>query len=102
MQSRVCEFNAQDFANTARAFATLGQRDQQLFTALAQDLKSRGCEFDAQDLANKAKTFATLGQLDDKLFTALAQELAQYPQQSRQLFLPSHVGPRIPARLNFC
>ena len=36
---RVGDFNPQSLANTAWAFATLGQLDTQLFTALAREAK---------------------------------------------------------------
>jgi len=36
-QLRVSEFNAQELANTAWAFATLGQVDKELFAALARE-----------------------------------------------------------------
>ena len=35
-ERRLDEFNAQSLANTAWAFATLGQQDEQLFQALAR------------------------------------------------------------------
>ena len=35
------QFNAQDFANTAWAFATVGQKDDQLFKALAKMAERR-------------------------------------------------------------
>ena len=36
---RVSEFNRQDLANTAWAFATVGQSDEKLFAALARVAK---------------------------------------------------------------
>ena len=35
-ERRLDKFNAQDFAMTAWAFATLGQQDEQVFKALAR------------------------------------------------------------------
>ena len=47
-------FNSQNPANTAWAFATLGQQDAQLFTELAREAKRRMGNFNLQDLANTA------------------------------------------------
>ncbi len=66
------EFKSQELANTAWAFATVGQSDEKLFVVLARAVERRVSEFNTQDLANTAWAFATLGQLDDKLFAALA------------------------------
>ena len=70
---RMCEFNAQHVANTAWTFATVGQLDASLFTALARAAEWHICEFKAQELANTAWAFATADQLDASLFTALAR-----------------------------
>ena len=48
------QFNAQDLANTAWAFAKVGQQDGQLFKALAKMAKRRLDQFNAQELANMA------------------------------------------------
>ena len=72
-ERRMCEFKAQELANTAWAFATASQPDTSLFTALARAAEWRMCEFKAQELANAAWAFATAGQLDASLFTALAR-----------------------------
>ena len=61
-------------ANTAWAFATLGQADVQLFIALAREAERCLGNFNPQDLANTAWAFATLGQADARLFAALAKE----------------------------
>ena len=61
-------------ANTAWAFATLGQPDARLFTALAKEAERRAGNFNPQNLANRAWAFATLGQPDAQLGTALARE----------------------------
>ena len=55
------EFNAQNIANTAWAFAKLGQLDEKLFAALAREAALRVSEFKAQNIANTAWAFATLG-----------------------------------------
>ena len=51
---RLGNFNAQELANTAWAFATIGQLDKQLFTALARMAERRLGNFNAQALANTA------------------------------------------------
>ena len=48
------QFNAQNLANTAWAFATAGQQDGQLFKALARMAEWRLDKFSAQNLANTA------------------------------------------------
>ena len=60
-------------ANTAWAFATLGQWDQKLFAALARAAQLRMSEFNAQTLAIMAWALAKLGQSDHKMFAALAR-----------------------------
>ena len=52
MLQKVGNFNPQDLANTAWAFATLGQLDAQLFTALAREAERHAGNFNPQDLAN--------------------------------------------------
>ena len=53
-EHRLDEFYEQGLANTAWAFATLGQQDEQLFKALAKMLERRLDQFNAQNLANTA------------------------------------------------
>ena len=53
-KQRVGVLNAQELANTAWAFATVGQHDEQLFKALAKMAEQRLDEFNAQNLANTA------------------------------------------------
>ena len=48
----------QELANTAWAFATLGQHDTQLFTALAKEAQRCMGNFNPQSLANTALAFA--------------------------------------------
>ena len=74
-EQRVCDFNAQSLANTAWAFATVGQWDEQLFMTLARASDQRVTDFDAQNLANTAWAFATADQKDASLFAALAAVL---------------------------
>ena len=72
-EPRLDEFNAQNLANTAWAFATAGQLDEALFAALARAAEPRLGEFNAQELANTVWAFATADQLDEALFAALAR-----------------------------
>ena len=71
---RVSEFNAQDVANAAWAFAEAKPLDEKLFTALARQAERRMIEFNAQNLAYTAWAFATVNLLDEKLCQALARE----------------------------
>ena len=48
------DFNMQELANTAWAFATANQPDAQLFAALARAAELRLGDFKVQDLANTA------------------------------------------------
>ena len=48
------EFKPQGLANTAWAFATVGQQDEQLFKALARMAEQRLDEFNPQGIANTA------------------------------------------------
>ena len=63
-ERRLGDFDPQGLANTAWAFATLGQSDVQLFTALAREAERHLGDFDPQNLANSAWAFAMLGQVD--------------------------------------
>ena len=71
------QFNAQDFANTAWAFATVGQKDEQFFKVLARMAEWRLDKFNLQALANTAWAFARVGQQDEQLFKALARMAEQ-------------------------
>ena len=53
-ERRLEQFNAQELANIAGAFATVGQKDEQLFKALAKMAERRLDQFNAQNLANTA------------------------------------------------
>jgi hypothetical protein len=75
IERRVGEFNAQDLANTAWAFAKACHEDALLFAALARASARRLDDFNPQDLVNTAWAFAKLGQLDAPLFAALARSL---------------------------
>ena len=48
------DFNAQDLANTAWAFATVGQLDAKLFSMLVSASEQQVGDFSAQELANMA------------------------------------------------
>ena len=65
-------FNPQALANTAWAFATVGQSDAQLFKALAREAERRVGDFNLQNLANTAWAFATVGHKDESLFASSA------------------------------
>ena len=60
VEQRVGDFNQQNLANTAWAFATLGHSDVQLFTALAREAERRVGDFNPQELANTAWAFMIL------------------------------------------
>ena len=53
-EQRLDKFNLQNIANTAWAFATVGQQDEQLFKALARMAERRLDKINAQDLTNTA------------------------------------------------
>ena len=55
------QFNAQNLANTAWAFATVNRPDDKLFTALARAAERRVNGFKPQELANTAWAFAMAG-----------------------------------------
>ena len=59
MERCIGDFNAQDAANTAWAFAMAGQSNAQLFATLAKVVEQRVGDFTAQNLANTAWAFAT-------------------------------------------
>ena len=67
------EFNARDLANTAFAFGTMVQANEDLLAALARAVARRVGEFDAQDLTNTTWAFATACQSYEKLFAALGR-----------------------------
>ena len=50
---RMDQFNAQSVANTAWAFATVGQKDEQLFKELARMAERRMDQFNAQEFAEQ-------------------------------------------------
>jgi len=54
----VSDFQTRNLANTAWAFATVGQSDAQLLAVLARAAEQSMYKFNAQDLANTAWAFA--------------------------------------------
>ena len=74
-ERRLDQFNAQGLKNTAWAFATVGQKDELLFNALARMAERCLDQFRAQELANTAWAFATVGQTDEQLFNAFRKAL---------------------------
>ena len=54
VEQRLTDFNAQNVANTAWAFATVNLRDEKLFAALTIAWERRLGEVDAQAVANAA------------------------------------------------
>ena len=71
VERRLSNFNPQDAANTAWAFATVIYRDEKLFAALAPAAERRLSDFNPQNAANTAWAFATVNYRDEKLFAAL-------------------------------
>merc|ERR1711937_731257 len=67
------DFNVQDLVATARAFATAGESDVQLFGALARAAQWFAADFNTCELANTVRAFAMAGQSDAHLFSALAE-----------------------------
>ena len=53
-ERRLSNFNPQNVANTAWAFATANYRDEKLFAALAIAAEQRLSEFNPQEVANTA------------------------------------------------
>ena len=56
----MCDFNSQNLANAAWAFARADQSDASLFAALATAAERLMCDFNSQELANAAWAFATV------------------------------------------
>ena len=71
------DFNSQNLANTAWAFATVGHKDERLFSTLAAAAERRTMDFNSQNLANTAWAFATAGHKDERLFSTLAAAAEQ-------------------------
>ena len=57
------DFIAQHISNTAWAFATVGQKNEPLFAALAKAAEQRMKDFKAQEISSTAWAFATVGPL---------------------------------------
>ena len=67
----------QNLANTAWAFATVGHKDERLFSTLAAAAERRMRDFNSQELANTAWAFATVGHKDERLLSTLAAAAEQ-------------------------
>ena len=72
-ERRVSDFKPQNLANTAWAFATLGQSDAPLFAALARAAERRMGDLKPQELANTAWAFARAALWDAAFFSVLAR-----------------------------
>ena len=68
----MCDFNSQELANAAWAFATARQGDVSMFAASATAAERRMRDFNSQELANAAWAFATADQSGASMFAALA------------------------------
>ena len=55
--------------------ATVGHKEERLFTALAFAAERRMRDFNSQDLANTAWSFATVSHKKERLFTAFRKAL---------------------------
>ena len=71
---RIRDFNSQDMANTAWAFARAGVAALDLFDAIASAAPRRIAEFKSQELANTAWAFAAVDVAAPMLFAAIAAE----------------------------
>ena len=69
---RLCDFNAQELANTAWAFATAGHAASALLDAIAAAAVPRLRDFRPQNLANTAWAFAAAGHAAPVLLDAIA------------------------------
>ena len=69
---QLLDFKSQILANAAWAFATVGHKDECLFSTLAAAAERRMMDFNSQHLANAAWAFATVGHKDECLFSTLA------------------------------
>ena len=98
-ERRLGNFNVQNLANTAWAFATANQPDAQLFAASARTAERRLGDFNVQELANTAWAFATANQLDTQLFAALARAAEQRLGNFNVKTLPTQHG-RLRQRLS--
>lgn len=86
MQVQRREFNAQDFANCAWAFAVATSWYQPLFALLGKEAELRTTEFKAQNLANVAWAFVMAHQsMESMLFAAISREshlrIGEFQQQ---------------------
>jgi len=75
--ARRSEFEPQNLANTAWAFATAGRATHALLDAVAEESTGRVRDFKPQHLANTAWAFATAGHAAPALFDAIGREAAR-------------------------
>ena len=80
-ERRVSEFNAQELANTAWAFAAVNLLDKKLFRTLVREAGRRVSEFNAQDLTNMAWAFASVNLFDERLRRILAREAERHGEK---------------------
>mmetsp|Transcript_25319 Transcript_25319/g.81910 ORF Transcript_25319/g.81910 Transcript_25319/m.81910 type:complete len:514 (-) Transcript_25319:1772-3313(-) len=74
---RVGDFNSQEMAITAWAFATASVAAPRLFEAIAAEASARIRQFTPQQLANTAWAFATASVAAPRLFETIADEAAR-------------------------
>ena len=65
------DLHSQNLANTAWAFATVGHKDDRLFSTLAAVAERRMMNFNSQKLVNLAWAIATVRHDKDDLFMVL-------------------------------
>ena len=75
--ARRSEFEPQNLANLAWAFATAGRATHALLDAVAEESAGRVRDFEPQHLANTAWAFATAGHAAPALFDAIGREAAR-------------------------
>ena len=112
------DFNSQELANTAWAFATVGRKDERLFSTLAAAAEQRMRDFNSQELANTAWAFAVANFFSELLFGPTfahcleamdfcASELCQLHQWvlwHQELKVPPPLSPTLQdrCRISFC
>ena len=69
------DFTSPDLANTAWAFATVGHKDERLFSTLSAAAERRLGDLGSQGLVGTAWAFATMDHKDEQLFSTLAAVL---------------------------
>ena len=90
-EQRMRNFNSQNLANTAWAFAMVDHMHERLFTAFVTAVKWHIRDFNSQEHAITAWAFATAGHRDEQLFTALAR-VGELHSHFGSSHFGSHVG----------